>query len=449
MRLAVVALAALLAAPGLARSEEPGAKPTGPKARVYVVVFDFETTGQAGARSSYGQQLADSVRIRLRRHKQLEIIDRLTTQEFSGPIGLRTAATKVKTLMSDKLGVNVGFYGTVQKAGDVVRAEIACVDLRDPKKPRSWTQVFSNDTQQARGLIAKQVVEAFLRREEWVPPEYGDEPEPKTFGKPVNINGDFEKGHTGWARPDNACEFIEPGPKGRGKVLRIRTDVERDKWLEYRRKLRFGQADPKRPPKLERDTSYASVAGLEGVHYRGQWLDAKAGQRYWLVTDMKGKTAGIFFPKIFVKGFEDWTDRADALPETSLIERKLTPRKFAALPTEKQKALIAEDAKQHPDRYRRECFRWYLACRNEENVWKHYAAPFPPRGGLPKRVRWLQVQVYAYWPPGTYRFDNVWMYKDPTQKTPLDEEKPRTLNFGKTSDVVEKMSKEKRKDKEP
>ena len=160
------------------------------------------------------------------------------------------------------------------------------------------------------------------------------------------------------------------------------------------------------------------------------------------VADMKGKTAGIFFPKIFVKGFEDWSKRADALPEQSLVELKLTPKQFAALPVERQKKLITEDAAKHPERYRRECYRWYLACRNTENTWKHYAAPFPPRGGLPKRVQWLQIQVYAYWPPGKYLFDDVHMYKDLRQTAPLPEEKARTPNFGKTSDVIEKQNKE-------
>ena len=77
-------------------------------------------------------------------------------------------------------------------------------------------------------------------------------------------------------------------------------------------------------------------------------------------------------------------------------------------------------------------FRWYLACRNEEDVWKHYAAPCPPRGGLPANVQWLQIQVYAYWPPGEFRFDNVSLYKDPAQKAPLPEEPMRTPNVPRT-----------------
>ncbi len=197
----------------------------------------------------------------------------------------------------------------------------------------------------------------------------------------------------------------------------------------------MGLASPKNPPKLKKDTSYGSVAGLEGVHYRSVWIKATPGQRYWLTADMKGRTAGIFFPKIFVKGYLEFAQHADALSELSLVELKLTPEKFAAMSSARREKLIKTDAAKHPDRYRRECFRWYLACRNTEGAWEHYAAPFPPRGGLPSNVKWFQVQIYAYWPPGAYLFDNVHMYKDPRQTAPLAEVKARTKNFDRSEEL--------------
>jgi len=406
----------------------------GKPAKVYAVVFDFECEQSP----ALGKQLADSVRLYLRRHEEYEVIDRLTTAEASGPLGVGTDANKVVGLMSNRVGANLGVCGTVVKSGQLVRAEVRLIDLTDPNGHRGWTHKFSDEGERARGVVAREIVETIRTRNEWVPPQYGDEPEPKNFGKPLNANGGFEAGHKGWDAPDNVSTFIEPGPPGRGRILRIKTDLERDPWLEYRRKLRFGQADPNHPPKIGRDTSYGSVAGLEGVHYRGEWIEAAAGQRYWLIADMKGRSAGIFFPKIFVKGYMDWSDRAEAVPEHSLIELKLTPQQFAKLPPARRKAVIAADAKRHPERYRREVFRWYLACRNEEDVWKHYAAPCPPRGGLPKNVRWLQVQVYAYWPPGEFRFDNVHFYKDPARTAPLPEEPMRTPTYPRTIPAKEK-----------
>ena len=162
------------------------------------------------------------------------------------------------------------------------------------------------------------------------------------------------------------------------------------------------------------------------MHYCSDWITAEPGRRYWLTADVKCRRTAGAFPRIFVKGFADMSASADGLPERSLVERGLTPRAFAALPADRRKALVAEDARAHPDRYRREVYRWYLACRNASGDWTHLAAPFPPRGGLPANVRWLQIQVYAYWPPGEYLFDNVFLYADPRQTSPSSEEPART-----------------------
>jgi len=408
--------------------------------KIYIAVIDFETIGAKSARP-IGMQLADSVRLRLRRHKGgaigvREVIDKLTTREFSGPISVKTDSKKVSAILTGKMAVNMGIYGTVRQAGREVRAEICCINLVNPKKPAVWTRTFTDNSERARGVIAQKIVEAALGNKEWRPPEYGDETEPGKFGKALNVNGDFESpGAKGWDTPDNAGTFIEADPRGAGKVLRLQTDLERDKWYEYRRKLRLGLASPGNPPKLKQDTSYGSVAGLEGVHYRSAWIKATPGRRYWLVADMKGKTEGIFFPKIFVKGYMEWSAHADALSELSLVELKLKPEAFAALPIARRKKLVQTDAAKHPERYRRECFRWYLACRNTDGAWKHYAAQFPPRGGLPANVKWFQIQVYAYWPPGTYLFDNVHMYDDPRQTAPLDEVKARTKNFDRSEEL--------------
>jgi len=253
----------------------------------------------------------------------------------------------------------------------------------------------------------------------WKPPEYGDETEPtaKQFGKPLNINGAFN-GHKGWDAPDGVSTFIEAGPKGRGKILRVRTDLQRDPWLEYRKGLRTGRASRDNPPEIETDISYGSVGGLEGVHFRSEWIKAIPGQRYWLTADVmmkSGDTKGMFFPKVFVKGFRKTPHALDGLTESSLAELGLAPEEFAELPKPKRDAMIHSEVKKHPKRYLRECYRWYLACRGTKGIWTHAAAPFPPRGGLPADIEWLQIQIYSYWPPGEYQWDNVHLYKDPNQ----------------------------------
>ena len=436
----LIALAALAPAGGEATSRPPS--------RRYVVVFDLACREKA----AYGSQLADSIRTRLRRHKDYTVIDRLTTAELTpaGGVSLKTPDAEIVKLLKERAGAHLAVYGDVQKVGANIRAEVRCVDVSG-SKPAAWTRAFSDETERARGLIAREVVEAITRSAEWRPPEYGDEAEPAKFGKPLNRNGGFEAGRAGWARPDNVSTKLVPDPRAgrKGKVLKIFTDLDREKWLEYQRDLRLGKADPKSPPAIGTVADkYATVAALEGVHYRSEWIDAKGGQgkgtpnakhrvggtrRYWLVADMKGRTGGIFFPKIFVKGFADFTALADAISEVSLNELKMTAGEFAKLPADKRKQLIKEDAQQHPDRHRREVYRWYLACRNEQGAWKHYAAAFPPRGGLPGNVRWLRIEVYAYWPPGAFLFDEVHMYRDPRQKAPLPEAKARTPHYRQPS----------------
>lgn len=421
-----LALAAI-APPALVQGQKG---PAAGDKKTCVVVFDF-----ACAQGDYGKQISDSIRLRLRRHKEYFVVDRLTTQETAGPTGVDVDRKKIIKIMNEQLAVTVALYGTVTKTGETFFAEVSGVDLSKPGEPVFWTENFSDNTQRARSQIARKTVEALRNQADWTPPEYGDEEEPdsKQWSKPLNVNGGFEDGHKGWAPPDLVSTFLVKAKDaeglGRGTILTVRTDLERDAWLAYRRKLRLGQTDPSKAPKIARDTGYNSVAGLEGVHYRSSWIKATPGQRYWLVADMKGKTSGMFFAKVFVKGFLNWGTRAEGLPESSLSQLGLTPRQFADLPREKQQQLIAADTQRHPHRYRRECYRWYLSCRNKESTWKHFAAPFPPRGGLPKHVQWLQIQIYSYWPPGEYLWDDVHLYKDPRQAAPLAEEKARTPRY--------------------
>ena len=424
-RLAALVLTAACLAAATAEDAKPAPK--------FVIVFDF-------AGGAHGRQLADSVRVRLRKHKtEYSVIDRLTTADVTptGGVTLKTPDAKVAALLKEQVGAHIAIFGRVEKIAGGARAEVRCVDISGKGKPIVWTEVFSDDTERARGEIARVVVEKLRGKTSWKPPETGDEGEPKTFGRTLNIGGDFEaRAAAGWRRPDEVSMMFvgDPRPGRKGRVLRLFTDLDREAWLKYQRDLRLGKADPKNPPRIGTvDNKYATVAGLEGVRFSSKWIEAEPGQRYWLVADMKGKTAGIFFPKIFVKGFDDFSAVAEGLSDVSLNELKLSADDFAEVPPARRKAMIAADAKKHPDRYRRQVYNWYLACRNEEGVWKHYADPFPPRGGLPKNVKFLRIDVYAYWPPGEFLFDNVHLYKDPRQETPLSEEKPRTPSYKKPS----------------
>lgn len=380
----------------------------------YLAVIDF-----AGKNAKIGKQLADSVRLRMRRHKEYQVIDRHTTAEFTSPLSASAEAKKVISLMTDKLGVNMCIYGWAEKQGDTVRAEVCLIDLRKSNDGKiAWKKTFSNDTERARGLIAMQIVQAVRGQSEWTPPQYGDREEPKNLrkSKPINVNGSFDAGADGWIGPDNAATFLELGAPGRNTILRIRTDLKRQPYIDYIRKLRFGLTNPAQGPKLNipRDTSFTSLAGYEGVYYRSRWIKVKPPRRYWISAEMKGKSKGIFFPKIFVKGFCncDYSAAAKGLPEQSLVELELTAEQFSNLPEKRRKELLAGDIRRYPMRYLRECYRSYIGCKNDGLAWKRYSTPIPPRGELPAKVQWLRIDIYAYWPPGTYYFDNVHLYPD-------------------------------------
>jgi len=419
--------------------KQPDAKSNGqakPKPKtIYVAIFDFttEVNGQkvpADRRAPLkkqtpGLRLADSVRLRLRRHEAYEVLDRFTMAEFGPPVGFSTPAGEVTKMMTERLGVHVGVCGTVRRTGRDLRVVVRGIDLRDPKQPHTWEKVLTDNTERWRAVMSKALVEAVTGEDEWVPPQYGDEAEPKDFGRPLNTNGDFERGRAGWDPPDGVCTFLAQLGGDRGTVLRVRTDVQNDPWIEYRRRLRLGKASVKNPPKIPRDTGYSSVGGLAGVHYRGEWIEATAGQRYWLTVDHKGLGGA----KVFVKGFRRTPAGVDGLPESSLAELGLTPQQFAALPAERRRELIEKDAEKNPKRHLRECYRWYLNCEEAKGEWMHLAAPFPPRGGLPDDVDFLQIQIYSYWPPGEYLWDNCFLYKDPRQKGKLAEEPARTPEF--------------------
>lgn len=353
-----------------AAAEAPVAtRPAGAPPKACVVVFDF-------AGGDLGVKLADSIRLRLRRHRDYEVVDRLTTREFSGAIAAGAERSAVVKLMKN-LACDVAVYGSVQRTGRAIRVWAQCIDLRGGGPP-AWTRTFSDSTERSRAVISRRIVEAIRGRSEWIAPEQGDEVEPKNFARPLNVNGSFEKGSLGWDAPDGVATFLAAGPPGRGTILRVRTDLERDSWLAYRRAIMLGEARGAKPPRLARDVSYKSLGAIEGVHYRSGWIDATPGQRYWLTADCKGLGGA----KVFIKGFRDWSASADALPESSLAALGLTPQDFAALPLARRKELIAEDVRKRPQAYRRECYRWYLNCKDAKGRWQHLAAPFPPRSAL-------------------------------------------------------------------
>ena len=408
------------ASPGLAGGDEGGAAKDA-ESVVRVIVLHFN--GPDGL----DRKLADSLRLKLRRQAGWEVVDRVTTDHLIGAMTDSVLPRKVAPGLMEAAKAQMAIFGDVARDGEAVTVTVSILGGGADGGPGNpETHAYTDNTERWRAIVTRQIVEGLTGRALWRPYEYGDEDEPEQFAAPVNVNGSFDEDQTGWDAADNVAIFYEAGPDDRGKVLRVRTDLKRQPYLDYRRALAQGSADRANPPTIEADTSYGSLGGVEGVHVRSTWIKAVPGRRYWLTADVKSGAGKGAIPRIFVKGFLDAPAHADGLHGLSLAERDLTPETFAALPEDERTKLIKTDTAAHPERYRRECYRWYLACRSRTDDWEHFAAPFPPRGGLPDNVQWLRIDIFCYWPPGQTLLDNVHLYADPRQADPLPEQPPRT-----------------------
>lgn len=394
------------------------AEPTTQPETIRVVVLDF--LGPEGD----GAAMADSLRLKLARQDGWDVVDPITTQRLLAVTRAHLPPRGDPRPLLKAADASMIVWGQVTRSGAAVTVGITTASPPD----QAVSTLYTDTTERWRAVIAGKIVTDITGRPLWAPPELDAEPEPaaEEFGPALNPGADFEDPASGWDAPDNVAVFYEPSPDGHGGVLRVKTDLKRDPYLKYRQALQNGQADAANPPTIKEDRSFTSLAGVEGVHVRSVWIKATPGQRYWLTADIQGQANETFFPRIFVKGFLDDYDAANGLHGQSMRERGLTPRSFAARPVNERKAIIAEDVAQHPERYRRECYRWYLACRVTGDGWQHFAEPFPPRGGLPDNVQWLRIDIYCYWPPGEYVIDNVGLHADPRQTAPLPEEQPRT-----------------------
>ena len=207
-------------------------------------------------------------------------------------------------------------------------------------------------------------------------------------------NGSFEEGRYwpfGWDPVDRLGTFwVEGGTNGR-RCVRLYTDLLDDQWVKWNeRVLQSVEAlsvktkgrpqilpenpvkDP--PPRTPtRPPYYDTVAGLHGIHYRSPMVKIVPGAVYRLSVDARTDAEGV--PIVFTKGFL-W---------------------YRVGNTE-----YWRNAGRSP--------RHLHGCGKE---WKRFAHVFRPSKwkstveDKPVKPEVLQVQLYAYWKPGNYYFDNV------------------------------------------
>jgi hypothetical protein len=211
-------------------------------------------------------------------------------------------------------------------------------------------------------------------------------------------NGSFEKGRywpEAWDPADRLGTFwAEPGSQGR-RCIRLDTNLIDTQWVEWNEKVlalvkdaseRTGrrpqslEADPVPNPPPRQPTHppyYDTVAGIHGIHYRSEFFPAKPGAVYRFSVDARASVQGE--PKVFIKAFVD--------------ERRRV---------EEGESVLKRNAYRAP--------MTLYGCGPE---WKRFAFILHPTQRKtasipnPLQPQWLRVELYAYWPVGTYEFDNA------------------------------------------
>ncbi|MDZ7816637.1 MAG: hypothetical protein U5N86_11780 [Planctomycetota bacterium] len=224
-------------------------------------------------------------------------------------------------------------------------------------------------------------------------------PTPIITGENLLANGDFEKKNPKHDRPahwqlcDGLTTFYESF-KGRGKVIRIDTSVEKQQARErWQVMIEKGVDAPPAPEKKEAEGKYGTIGAVDGVHFFSDPISVKKGARYKLAVDTKGLTTELFFTKIFVKGYTQITRKRKVSQEDGSIREETQTEQ-------------------------RQVYKWYLQCRNlEEYKWRHYEEWLPNK--MPQNVDFVKICIYAYWPcKHMYYFDDLSFYEgvDPPEE---------------------------------
>jgi len=201
-------------------------------------------------------------------------------------------------------------------------------------------------------------------------------------GKNLVPNGDFERGKgdpAKWDRVDGLCTFWVEDPLRGGKCLKCDSDVLASEYRERQEEMKLPNPPAAKTKTPVKPPGYNAVGGIEGVTYWSDWIDLKPRMRYRLSvdyrTDEEFARKGLT-PKVFVKSYAEVTEK------------------------------VFEGGKNIDKTYRRVFWKMYKDCKDSEADWTTATLEFNPTRMKPE-VKWLRVMIMAYWPRGTYYFDNV------------------------------------------
>lgn len=249
-------------------------------------------------------------------------------------------------------------------------------------------------------------------------------------GPNLLANGSFEDGRY-WPHPWDPCDklgtvWADGGTDGR-KCIRLDTNILESQWLPWNEQVlgiarKMDEAGavgtqesatdpiPNPPERLPtKPPYYDTVGGLHGIHYRSEFIWVEPGAIYRISIDARNSGKGD--PKLFVKGFFDQTRQAE---QGEVVLKRNAWRSEMTL----------------------------IGCSES---WKRYARVMHPArskstlNDKPIQPEWLRVEIYAYWPVGTYEFDNVRLEvvgHEPIQRPPATEPGAEAPATGETAAPV-------------
>jgi len=367
------------------------------------VIFSFGSAAQDN-----GWRLADSVQVRLRRHARKHLPeayvvswielenelgegrDRLAEQL---PQALPRIAKKLNLAKSQELFVICGRLSTTSVDA---QSRVGFYRLKGDLRKRLWQKDFSGEGERWKPIISGKIVEAVLKslNVEYTGPGAQTTQPNIVWDKSILKNGNFERGKgifpADWAKPDGLCSFWVDDPAG-GKRMLFDTHVLQKQAWAWWKKLKEG-ANPRDAPQPIRTNPphYDAVGGIEGVKLYSDFVPITYYGPYLISAKISGPEGGN--AKIFVKG-------------------------YALLPGVKALEAGKRDSKLE----RREVWRTYMHCKTGPAA-KTYEMDFTLPAELPalvkitkdrkalrveRKVRWLRIMPYAYWPVGKYYFDDL------------------------------------------
>ena len=337
-----------------------------------VVIFPFASADN----NATGRAFSESLRMRAKR-LNLVVVEALSLKEVMAGAAmpaLDTSAADMAKILKDRFDARCGLWGEVRVEGDGMVMEIRGLDRDKGGAALTISRTFRAAEKQLVNPVQDEILLELTGRKKKPVAEATPEADAKvpTIGPELVKNGDFETGDKGpdaWQRIDGLTTFwVGEGQAGKG--LKVVTDVYHDQWVEWQKKYKAGaKAEDAPQANPTSGNKYDTVAGLYGVAYFSDPIPVVPGKSYKVSVSYRGKSDDFFFPKLFIRGYGDVKGEKRGVYDAYLA----------------------------------------LRCKTAGKEWESNVRIIDIPADTTAKVEFVKLMLYAYWPPGTFYFDNVSM----------------------------------------